>query len=179
MGQLHGKRIAILIENNYQELEVWYPLFRFQEAGAKVRLVGGGADRYLSKLGYPANADLPATRARARDFDALVVPGGYAPDLMRLNPAMVKLVGDMAKAGKVTAAICHGTWLLASANVIKGKKVTGAPSIKDDLRNAGAIFKDAEVVHDGPIVTSRKPADLPAFCAAIIDAMTRPAKSTR
>lgn len=169
---LTGKQVAVLVENNYQELEVWYPIFRFQEAGAKVTIVGPAAERYLSKLGYPVVANVGAEQAQAAGYDAVIIPGGYAPDLMRLNPAMVALVRNLAAAGKIIAAICHGGWMLVSADIIKGKRVTGAPSIKDDLRNAGAIYEDREVIRDGNIITSRKPADIPAFSAAIVQALS-------
>lgn len=166
--ELSGRSVAVLVENNHQDLEVWYPIFRFQEAGAQVSIVGPAADRYTSKLGYPVVADIAADKAKGKLFDAVIVPGGYAPDLMRLNCAMVDLVCAQAQGGRVVAAICHGSWLLASANVIRGKRVTGALSIKDDLNNAGGRYEDAEVVCDGNLITSRKPADLPAFCRAIV-----------
>lgn len=171
--ELSGRSVAVLVENNYHDLEVWYPIFRFQEAGAEVSIIGPAADRYTSKLGYPVVADTAADKAKGKLFDAVIIPGGYAPDLMRINSAMVELVRDHAQKGRVVAAICHGSWLLASANVIKGKRVTGAPSIKDDLNNAGGRYEDAEVVCDGNIITSRKPADLPAFCRAIVGSLSR------
>jgi protease I len=159
--------MAMLIENNHNDHEVWYPIYRFQEAGAKVSVVGPAAQRYVSKLTYPIDADFAADAVKDELFDVLVIPGGYAPDMMRLSPAMVSMVRNHALKGKIVAAICHGSWLLASANIIKNKRVTGAPSIKDDLVNAGGNFENAEVVVDGTIVTSRKPPDLPAFCREI------------
>lgn len=170
--ELSGKSVAVLVENLYQELEVWYPIFRFQEAGAKVSIVGPEPTRYNSKLGYPAVADTAAEQVKDTLFDAVIVPGGYAPDLIRLSPAMVGLVGNNARQGRIVAAICHGTWVLASADVIRDKRVTGAASIKDDLRNAGGRYEDAEVVRDGNLITSRKPADLPAFCREIVRALS-------
>jgi protease I len=104
-------------------------------------------------------------------LDCVVIPGGYAPDLMRRHPAMVRLVSDAFERGKIVAAICHAGWMLASAGVVKGRKVTGFFSIKDDLVNAGGTYVDAEVVRDGNLITSRVPADLPAFCRAIIAAL--------
>ena len=176
--ELSGRSVAVLVENNHQDLEVWYPIFRFQEAGADVSIIGPEADSYTSKLGYPVIADTAADKAKGKLFDAIIVPGGYAPDLMRLNPAMIELVRNHAQRGRIVAAICHGSWLLASANVINGKRVTGAPSIKDDLNNAGGRYEDAEVVSDGNIITSRKPADLPAFCRAIVGALSGAAVRT-
>jgi protease I len=172
MQNLAGKHVAVLVENNYQEMEVWYPIYRFLEAGATVTIIGPKADKYTSKLGYPVTADMAAADAVKVHFDAVIIPGGYAPDLMRLNDDLVALVRSHAQAEKVVAAICHGSWMLASANVVRGKRVTGAAQIRDDLKNAGAIYLDQEVVRDGNIITSRKPADIPAFCAAIISTLT-------
>jgi len=171
--ELKGKRIAVLAENNYQELEVWYPLLRLREAGAETFVVGSGsADTYTSKHGYPVQVDAVADQVRAADLDAIVIPGGYAPDLMRRYPAMVNLVREAFEQGKVVAAICHAGWMLVSANVLKGKKATCFFAIKDDLVNAGAIYIDAEVVRDGNLITSRMPSDLPAFCRTIIEALS-------
>jgi protease I len=169
---LKGKRIAILAENNYQEMELWVPYYRLKEEGAEVKIVGaGGAKSYTSKLGYPVNVDVQADAVSAADFDAVVVPGGYAPDIMRRHEAMVRLVREATQKGKVVAAICHAGWMLASAGVIKGKRVTSFFSIKDDMINAGAKWVDEEVVIDGNLITSRTPADLPAFCREIVHAM--------
>lgn len=169
--ELQGKRIAVLAEDNFQELELWYPVLRFREAGAQVTIVGGGKPVYKAKTGYEAPADASADKVSAGDFDAVVVPGGYAPDLMRRNEAMVRLVADAAAQGKVVAAICHAGWMLCSAGVIRGKRVTSAHSIQVDMRNAGGRWEDAEVVQDGNVVTSRSPNDLPAFCRTIIAAL--------
>ncbi|MFZ5557203.1 MAG: type 1 glutamine amidotransferase domain-containing protein [Pseudomonadota bacterium] len=172
MSQLSEKSVAILVENNYQEMEVWYPIYRFQEAGARVCIVGPEPQKYTSKLGYPVQAEISALDAVKMHFHAVVIPGGYAPDLMRTNQDLVALVRDHALRGDVVAAICHGSWMLASADVIRGKRVTGAAQIRDDLRNAGATVLDESAVRDGNLVTSRKPADIPAFCAAILTALS-------
>lgn len=166
--ELKGKKIGVLIEDIYEDLELWYPALRFREAGAKVSIIGPEKKVYRSKHGYEAEADLEAAKAKGAAFDAIVIPGGYAPDRMRRFPAMVKVVRDAMKADRCVAAICHGGWMLCSAGGIKGKTVTGYIAIKDDLENAGAKYVDREVCVDGRIVTSRKPSDLPAFCAAII-----------
>jgi protease I len=172
MMTLEGKRVAVLAENSYQELELWYPLLRLREAGAEVLVVGtGSADTYTSKLGYPVQVDVAADQVSATSLDAVVVPGGYAPDLMRRYPAMVNLVREAFEQGKIVAAICHAGWMLVSAGVLPGKKATCFFSIKDDVINAGASYVDAEVVRDGNLITSRVPADLPAFCRAIIAAL--------
>jgi protease I len=170
--QLTGKRVAVLAENMYQELELWYPLLRLREAGAETFVVGaGGADSYTSKLGYPVQVDMDAGQISANDLDAIVIPGGYAPDMMRRHPEMVGLVAEAFDQGKVVAAICHAGWMLASAGILEGKQATCFFAIKDDVVNAGAAYVDAEVVIDGNLITSRTPSDLPAFCRAIIEAL--------
>ncbi|MFQ5520474.1 MAG: type 1 glutamine amidotransferase domain-containing protein [Candidatus Methylomirabilia bacterium] len=171
---LEGKRVAILAENLYQEMELWVPYYRLKEEGAEVTVVGsGGARSYASKHGYPVSVDAQAENVSAMEFDAVVVPGGYAPDLMRRSEAMVRLVRDAFQHGKLVAAICHAGWMLVSAGILKGKTATSFFSIKDDMVNAGAAWVDREVVVDGALVTSRKPDDLPAFCREIVGALAK------
>jgi protease I len=166
--ELTGKRIAILIEDMYNEQEFWYPYFRMKEAGAKVTIVGTGAKEYRSKIGMPAPGGVAAESVNASEFDAVIVPGGFAPDRMRRNTAMLNLVRDCFTQRKIVAAICHAGWVLVSAGILKGKKATCVPSIKDDVVNAGATYLDQEVVKDGNLITSRTPDDLPASCREII-----------
>lgn len=171
---LKGKRVAVLIEQQYQEMEVWYPVYRLREAGCQVTLVGPEAGTsYPSKLGYPAKTDKAAKDVKAADFDGIVLPGGFAPDFIRRNDAMLKLVRDMAEQGKVLAAICHGPWVLCSTTALHGKKATCFFAIKDDVINAGAKYVDEECVVDGNIITSRKPDDLPAFVVALMKALVK------
>ena len=166
-----GTRVAVLVEQQYQEMEVWYPVYRLREAGCKVTLIGPEAGQtYPSKLGYPAKSDKAAADVSANDFDAVVIPGGFAPDFIRRTDAMIRLVSDMAEQGKIVAAICHGPWVLCSTQALKGKKATCFFAIKDDVSNAGGKYVDAEVVRDGNLITSRKPDDLPAFLQTIIQA---------
>jgi len=175
--RLAGKKAAILIEDAYNEFEVWIPYYRLKEEGVRVTVVGSGtANTYHGKNGIPIAADVKASQVKAGNFDALVIPGGYAPDKMRIHPEMVNLVRDMFAAGKVVASICHGGWMLASAGVLKGKKATSYIAIKDDMVNAGALWEDSEVVRDGNLITSRKPDDLPAFCRTLIEAMEETVK---
>jgi protease I len=169
---LKGKKIAILAEDSYQELELWYPLLRMREAGAEVLVVGtGSAPVYTSKHGYPVTVDVTANEVSAADFAAVIVPGGFSPDRLRRYPAVLKLVREAFQQGKVVAAICHAGWVLASAGILKGKRATCLAAIKDDVINAGAIYLDEEVVVDGNLITSREPEDLPAFCRAILAAL--------
>jgi len=171
---LKGKRIAILVENYYQELEVWYPLLRLREAGAVVETVGPEAGAtYKSKLGYPVKADRAIADASAADYDALLIPGGWAPDFMRRDPKFVQIVRDLNAAQKPIGAICHGGWLLCSAGVLQGRRATSFFSIRDDMINAGADYVDGEAVVDGNLITSRVPDDLPAFCKAFLEAVAR------
>ncbi|MBW2148997.1 MAG: type 1 glutamine amidotransferase [Deltaproteobacteria bacterium] len=167
--ELKGKRVVILAEEMYNEFELWYPYYRLKEAGAEVTLVGSGSSKtYNSKLHMPVTVDTGAENISAADHDGIVIPGGYAPDQMRRYPSMVNLVKEFFEAGKVVAAICHAGWLLASAEVVRGKTATCFFAIKDDLIHAGANYVDQEVVVDGNLITSRMPGDLPAFMRAII-----------
>lgn len=162
------KKIAILLEDQYQVLEVWYPYLRLREEGMRPVLVGTGKKQYRSKEGYPAQEELSIRAAKEKDFAAVVIPGGYAPDILRRYPEVNRFVRAMDKKGKVVAAICHGGWVLVSAGILEERKVTGFFAIKDDLVNAGAIYADREVVVDKNLVSSRNPDDLPAFCSQII-----------
>lgn len=164
-------RVAILVENLYQDQEVWYPYYRLKEARIDVVVVGTGKAEYKSKHGYPITPHTSADRVSATEFDGVVVPGGYAPDLLRRFPAVVRLVSDMNRQGKLIGAICHAGWVLCSADVLRGRTATCFSAIKDDVVNAGATYVDREVVRDGNLVTSRKPDDLPAFMREFLAAL--------
>ena len=170
--KLKGKKIAILIEHHYQDMEVWYPYYRLTEEGAEVIMAGTGtAASYSGKYGYPAGADADAKNLKAKNLDAVVVPGGWAPDFLRRHDSVLNLVREMDAAGKTVAAICHAGWVLASAGILKGRTVTCFSAIKDDVINAGGKYVDKEVAVDGNLITSRTPDDLPAFCREIISSL--------
>ena len=166
---LKGKRVAVLAEDYYEELELWYPVLRLREAGAEVVVVGTRSlETYTGKHGYPVTVDVAVNDVQPFDFDALVIPGGYAPDRLRRYAAVNSLAREMFLQGQLVAAICHGPWVLVSADVLRGRTATCFSGIKDDVINAGANYVDQEVVRDGNLITSREPDDLPAFCREII-----------
>lgn len=162
-------RVAVLIENIFEDMEALYPIYRLREAGVRVDVVGPQKNTvYTSKHGYPLKADTSPATLKASLYDGVIVPGGYAPDKVRRNVKMVKFVHDMNKSGKLMAAICHGGWVLCEADVMRGKTFTSVGAIKTDCVNAGGKFVDREVVVDGNLVTSRVPDDLPAFMREIL-----------
>ena len=170
---LNGKRIAILAEEDFEDSELIEPLRSMKNAGARVVIVGTGSnEKYRGKRGNASvSVDTTADKVKTEDFDAIIIPGGYAPDKMRRDQDMIELVKKAYELGKVVAAICHGPQMLISADIVRGRKVTSWPSIVIDLKNAGAEWLDAPVVQDGNLITSRKPADLPRFNKAIIEAL--------
>jgi len=170
--EIQSKKVIILVEEMYNDLEFWYPYYRLKEAGVQVVVVGSArVDQYVGKSGIPCKPDATADEISSADFHGIIIPGGYAPDHMRRHPSMVKLVKDLFNAGKVVAAICHAGWMLASAEIVKGRTATSFFAIKDDLVHAGATWVDQEVVVDGNLITSRRPDDLPAFMQAILTAL--------
>jgi protease I len=170
--EIQGKKVLILIADMFNILEFWYPYYRLQEAGAEVMVVGTEAGKsYTGKGGTEFTAQAAAAEINPADYDGVVIPGGYAPDIMRRDPAMVKIVAELDKSGRVVASICHGGWMLASAKILQDRKVTSFFAIKDDLIHAGAQWVDEEVVVDGALITSRTPDDLPGFMRTVINAL--------
>ena len=166
----HTKSIAILVEEQYQILEVWYPLLRLREEGIPVVIVGSGSKEiYPSKEGYPVQVDRVIHQVVPQEFAGVIIPGGWAPDFMRRYPLMVEFVKKIYEQKGVVASICHGGWMLVSAGICKGHKATCFFAIKDDMIAAGAEYVDQEVVVDGNLITARKPDDLPAFMREIIN----------
>jgi protease I len=170
---LKGKIVAILAEQDFEDVELTEPLKAMKEEGAQVFVVGSGTQpSYKGKRGKATiKVDISADKVRAEDFDAVIIPGGYAPDKMRLHQPMIDLVKRVHELGKVVAAICHGPQLLISADIVRGRRVTSWPSVAIDLKNAGAKWVDKPVVRDMNLITSRKPSDLPVFDRAIIQAL--------
>ncbi len=169
MSDLRGKKFVIFIEDLYNEHEFWYPKYRLLEADAEVLVAGTEAGReYQSKVGLGAKADLAFASLNAEDFDGVVIPGGFAPDYMRRSEAARSFVKEMDGRGKLVAFICHAGWMVISAGIVRGRKVTSVASIKDDMANAGAEWQDAAVVVDRNMISSRTPADLPQFMKAVI-----------
>lgn len=168
-GPLDGQRILIFVEQDYEDLELWYPKLRLEEAGAHVVVAGPEMGKtYKGKHGYPCVSDGDIPEMEADDFHGVVCPGGWAPDKLRRDPKVLELVGAFHAAGKLVAAICHGGWIPISAGVMDGIRCTGSPGIKDDLLHSGAEFVDESVVVDRHHVTSRRPSDLPDFMREIV-----------
>jgi len=175
MSELAGKRVAMLVEEGFEDRELTGPLDALRAKGAVVTLVGptAGAQFHGKRGEATVRSDVAAGAAKMTDFDALVIPGGHAPDKMRMRHAMVDLARDAIESGKPVAAICHGPQVLISANVLRGRTLTCWPSIAIDVKNAGGLYVDKPVVEDGNLITSRKPDDVPAFSEAIIRALSR------
>lgn len=162
-------KILQLVDDNFEDLELWYPVLRAREAGYKVVLAGKEKNhKYTGKHGVPAESEISFAEVKAEEFDALFIPGGWAPDKLRRYPELLETVRQISKEKKVIAQICHAGWVLASADVLKGKKVTSTPAIRDDLVNAGALWKDEPVVVDGNLISSQGPMDLPDYMKAVL-----------
>ena len=165
------RRVLLLVDHGYEDLELWYPKLRLQEEGMEVVVAGPEHGTFTGKNGYPCKPDRTFGEVRSQDFDALVIPGGWAPDKLRRSAVVLELVREFDRATKPIAMICHAGWVPISARILRGRKVTGVSAIRDDLENAGATFLDQAVVVDGHLISSRTPSDLPDFCRALIAAL--------
>jgi protease I len=161
--------LLAFVDDIYEDLELWYPKLRLEEAGYGMRLAAPALRTYTGKHGYPATADLLLADAQEADFAGLLIPGGFMPDKLRRDPAVLRLTRAFFAAGKLVAFICHGGWIPISAKILNGRQATGSLGIKDDLENAGAIWVDAPVVRDGNLISSRTPRDLAPFARAMAD----------
>lgn len=168
--RLENKKVIALVSDDFEDLELWYPVLRLQEEGATVHLVGEKAkEKYIGKYGVPAHSDYSFSEINASDYDAVLVPGGWAPDKLRRYPEVIEIIKHMDAHRKPIGQICHAGWVLISAKILNGVKVTSTPGIKDDMENAGATWLDEAVVVDGHIVSSRRPPDLPPYAKAFAD----------
>lgn len=170
--KLQGVKIAYLVEDQFEDLEFWVPVMRLREEGAEVTVVGTGRmEEFQGKHGLTARPDTTADNVEAADFDAVVIPGGWAPDKLRRSEAVKKLVRETYQGGKILGSICHGGWVLASAGILEGHKAAGSTGIKDDMENAGATWVDEPAFRDGNIVWGRVVKDIPDFCRELVEAI--------
>ena len=168
--RLKNKKVIAILDHDFEDLELMYPVLRLREEGATVDLVGEEANKtYNGQKGIPATSDYAYTDIDPTEYDGILVPGGWAPDKMRRFPEVLEFIKVMDEAKKPIAQICHAGWVLISANILKGRKVTSTPGIKDDMTNAGATWVDEAVVVDDNIISSRRPPDLPPFAKAFAD----------
>lgn len=168
---LTGKTVLIFAGPLYEDLELWYPKIRLEEEGARTVVAGTGEPSYQGKRGYPLTVDTSVDQISSDGFDGLVIPGGYAPDIMRRSARLLQLTREIFQAGKPVAFICHAGWVPISAGIVRGRRGTSVAAIKDDLVNAGLLWEDSPVVVDGNLISSRTPADLPQFMRALIHAL--------
>lgn len=170
---LENRSVLFFAGPLYEDLELWYPKIRLEEEGARTVVAGTGERTYQGKRGYPLTVDTSVDQVEAAEFDGLVIPGGYAPDIMRRSERLLQLTREIYHAGKPVAFICHAGWVPISAGIVRGRRGTSVRAIRDDLVNAGMIWEDSPVVVDGNLISSRTPADLPDFMRALIAALSR------
>lgn len=173
MGKLNGVRVLAFVDDVYEDLELWYPKLRLEEEGARITLAGLELREYLGKHGYPARADARLDQVSEADFDALLIPGGFMPDKLRRYSSVLDLTRAFDASGKLIAFICHAGWIPISAKIVRGRRLTSTPGIRDDLENAGALWFDEPTVVDGNFITARRPPDLPEFGAALVAYLSR------
>lgn len=164
-----AKELLAFVDDIYEDLELWYPKLRLEEAGYTTRMAATERKTFIGKHGYPATADMLISDARCEDFSGLLIPGGFMPDKLRRHPRVLSLTREFFEQDNLVAFICHGGWIPISAKILSGKRVTGSLGIKDDLQNAGGIWVDEPVVIDDNLISSRTPKDLAAFARAMVD----------
>jgi protease I len=176
---LDHKTILFFAGPLYEDLELWYPKIRLEEEGARTVVAGTGEKTYQGKRGYPLTVDTSVDEISSDQFDGLVIPGGYAPDIMRRSKKLLQLTREIFDSGKPVGFICHAGWVPISAGIVRGKRGTSVGAIRDDLVNAGLIWEDSPVVVDGNLISSRTPADLGVFCKALIAALEQSSPVSR
>ena len=167
------KRVLQLVSDDFEDLELWCPVMRLREEGFTVDLAAEKPGLYHGKYGVPCEVGLSFKDVNPGDYDGVLVPGGWAPDKLRRFPEVLRIVREMDAEGKLIGQICHAGWVLASAEILKGRKVTSTPGIKDDLEHAGAIWLDEAVVVDGNIVSARRPPDIPEYMRALVMTLSK------
>ncbi|MGF1530601.1 MAG: type 1 glutamine amidotransferase domain-containing protein [Puniceicoccaceae bacterium] len=173
MVQAVPPRILFFVGDIYEDLELWYPLYRLIEAGCETVIAGESIATFSGKHGYPCTAESLIESVDSSNFDGLVIPGGFMPDKLRRNPAVLRLTREFDQQNKLIGMICHAGWIPISAGIVRGRTLTSTPGIKDDLENAGAIWLNKPVVKDRNLISARRPPDLPAFGAALVEAISR------
>ncbi|GAE25018.1 ThiJ/PfpI family protein [Halalkalibacter wakoensis JCM 9140] len=172
--RLADKKIMAIVDEEFEDLELWYPVMRLREEGATVDFVGNERGKtYIGKYGVPATSDFAFDEVKASEYDGILVPGGWAPDKLRRYDQVLSFVKEMDRDEKPIGQICHAGWVLISAKILQGRKVTSTPGIKDDMENAGAEWFDEAVVVDGHLISSRRPPDLPPYAKAFADALAK------
>ncbi|MFC0470233.1 type 1 glutamine amidotransferase domain-containing protein [Halalkalibacter kiskunsagensis] len=172
--RLQTKKVMAIVDEEFEDLELWYPVMRLREEGATVHLIGNKKGKtYIGKYGVPATSQYAYEDVKAEDYDGILVPGGWAPDKLRRYEEVLNIVKEMDKNEKPIGQICHAGWVLISAKILEGRQVTSTPGIRDDMENAGAIWIDQAVVVDGHIISSRRPPDLPPYAKAFADALAK------
>ncbi len=172
--RLQGKKVMAILDHDFEDLELWYPVMRLQEEGATVHFIGLEKNKtYIGKYGVPATAELAYSDVKTDDYDGILVPGGWAPDKLRRYPEVLQFIQEMDQHQKPIGQICHAGWVLISAKILEGRTVTSTPGIRDDMENAGATWLDEAVVVDGHIISSRRPPDLPPYAKAFADALAK------
>lgn len=172
MSLTNGQLVICLLDDEFEDLELWYPVYRAQEAGYTVKFAAPEKNKtYIGKYGVPATSDLSYDECDSQAIAGLLVPGGWAPDKIRRYPKVLQLVQQLNEQKKPIGQICHAGWVLISAKILEGRKVTSTPGIKDDMENAGAIWFDEAVVVDGNLISARRPPDLPPYAKAFVEAL--------